>query len=250
MKRLMMTAMAFAAVAAADAASLSDLKLKAKTDKTNPIGYKVGEKMRFDFFIDGVKELPEEAASKSPLKVQWTRTGDDGRKETGVNEISLDKGFTVETKLDVPGIVLIEAQLVGSDGKKFDYEARVGEVTGPVTVCKTNHHSYFDSMGNAFIKATRPQLFLSSSWSPNQQNVLTLSRMASQKNYMGPRFVAYGFIPESRMREFEKQGLADCLAPAGHAVVKVAPGGSSFKLYTLTTRDESMSIVGTRDFTC
>ncbi|MCR5750982.1 MAG: acetylxylan esterase [Kiritimatiellae bacterium] len=118
MKRLMLTTMAFAAVAAADAASLSDLKLKAKTDKTNPIGYKVGEKMRFDFFIDGVDELPAEA--KAPLYVIWTRSGDDGLTVVGTNAISLAKGCSMETKLSVPGIVRIDAQLVGSDFKMFD----------------------------------------------------------------------------------------------------------------------------------
>ena len=116
----MLFMLALAAAAVAFGSELKDIKLKAKTDKENPIDYKVGETIRFDFFLDGVKELPEEAAAKAPLKVKWTRTGDDGRTEKGLNEISLDKGFTVETKLDVPGIVRMEAQLVGSDNKPFD----------------------------------------------------------------------------------------------------------------------------------
>ena len=119
MKKLLF-ALVVAAAVAAFGAELSDLKLKAKTDKENPIGYKVGETIRFDFFLDGVKELPEEAAAKAPLKVKWTRTGDDGVTEKGVEEISLEKGFSIETKLGLPGIVRIEAQLVGSDLSKFD----------------------------------------------------------------------------------------------------------------------------------
>ena len=119
MKKILFV-LALAATAAAVGSELSDLKLKAKTDKDNPIDYKVGETIRFDFSLDGVKELPEEAAAKAPLKVKWTRTGDDGRTEKGEKEISLDKGFSIETKLDVPGIVRLEAQLVGSDGKRFD----------------------------------------------------------------------------------------------------------------------------------
>ena len=112
--------LALAAFVSAGAAEMKDLKLKAKTDKENPIDYKVGETIRFDFFLDGVKELPEEAAAKSPLKVKWTRTGDDGKTEKGSEEISLEKGCSVETKLGVPGIVRLEARLVGSDGKGFD----------------------------------------------------------------------------------------------------------------------------------
>ena len=119
MKRLLL-ALAMAAAAVVNGAELKELLLKAKTDKANPIDYKVGEKIRFDFYLDGVKELPEEAAAKAPLKVKWTRTADDGKTEKGLEEISLEKGCSVETKLDVPGIVRIEAQLVGSDGTKFD----------------------------------------------------------------------------------------------------------------------------------
>ena len=57
MKKLLF-ALVVAAAVAASGTGLSDLKLKAKTDRENPIGYKVGEKIRFDFFLDGVKELP------------------------------------------------------------------------------------------------------------------------------------------------------------------------------------------------
>jgi len=119
MKKLLFT-LAMAMAVAAFGSELKDLKLKAKTDKDNPIDYKVGETIRFDFFLDGVKELPPEAAAKAPLKVKWTRTADDGVKTTGVEDISLEKGCSIETKLDMPGIVRIEAQLLGSDLSKFD----------------------------------------------------------------------------------------------------------------------------------
>ncbi len=144
----------------------------------------------------------------------------------------------------------LEGDFVGADGKKFSYEERVGDVVGPVCVCKTNHHAFFPSMRDAFVKSVRPQLFLSSAWSPNQQNVVTLTRMLSRENYEGERFVAYGAIPDFRVRQFEKLGLTRYLTPPGHAVVKVVPGGFAFKLYTLSAEDESMRIVGVTDFTC
>ena len=144
----------------------------------------------------------------------------------------------------------LEGDFVGADGKKFSYEARVGEVVGPVSVCKTNHHAYFTAMCDGFVRATRPQLFLSSAWSPNQQNVVTLGRMTSSENYVGDRVVAYGAIPEFKKRQFAQLGLDGFVAPEGHAVVKVNPGGFAFRLYTLTAKDESMRIVGVRDFLC
>ena len=153
-------------------------------------------------------------------------------------------GFTYFTGGD------IEGEFVGADGKKFSYEARVGEVAGPVSACKVNHHGYWTAMQDGFVKAVRPQLFVASSWSPNPQNLETLGRMTSPSNYEGPRTVAYGAIPDFRMREFREKGLDGFLAPAGHAVVKVAPGGRTFQLYTLSTADESMTVVGIRNFSC
>ena len=144
----------------------------------------------------------------------------------------------------------LEGDFVGDDGKKFSYEERVGKVVGPVSVCKTNHHACPASMRDGFIAAVKPQLFLSSAWSPNQQNITTLKRMASRENYEGDRFVAYGSIPEFKKRQFREYGLTGCLAPEGHAVVKVNPGGFAFRLYTLSAKDESMRIVGVRDFLC
>ena len=144
----------------------------------------------------------------------------------------------------------LEGGFVGADGKSYLYEARVGEVAGPVQVCKTNHHAYWTAMQDGFIKAVRPKLFVSSSWSPNQQNLETLKRMMSPENYEGTRFVAYGAIPDFRMREFRENGLDKCLTPAGHSVVKVEPGGAAFKLYTLSAADESMRVIGVREFTC
>jgi cephalosporin-C deacetylase-like acetyl esterase len=106
------------AAAALYGAEMKDLKLKARTDKENPIDYKVGETIRFDFFLDGVTELPE--GVEEPLHVVWTRTGDDGLRQKGTNDISLAKGFSIETSLGVPGIVRMEALLTGPDNKGFE----------------------------------------------------------------------------------------------------------------------------------
>ena len=102
-------------------ASLPDLRLKARTDKANPIDYVEGENIRFDFWLDGVDALPPEVRAKEPAYVVWTRTGDDGATVTGTNAISLAQGFSVTTSLAAPGIVRMQGTLVGSDYKAFEY---------------------------------------------------------------------------------------------------------------------------------
>ena len=121
-----MVTIAIAAFAASTApgASITNLTLKASTDKPNPIDYAVGETIRFDFFLDGVTELPAEVATNTPLAVKWTRAGDDGAKTTGTNEISLADGFSLTTSLAVPGFVRITAQVVGADNKTLSFYER------------------------------------------------------------------------------------------------------------------------------
>ena len=127
MKRLMVAICALCALGTVSAAGITNanviaelkkLKLKARTDKDNPIDYKVGEDIRFDFCLDGVKTLPTEI--KTPLYVIWERTGDDGKRQVGTNDVSLTKGFSVITSLACPGIVRYVAQLVDADYRKFE----------------------------------------------------------------------------------------------------------------------------------
>ena len=110
----------------ASTADLADLKLKAATDRDNPVGYDVGDTIRFDFRLDGVGRLPAEATE--PLYVIWTRRGDDGVTITGTNAISIARGFSVETCLAVPGMIRMTGTLVGPDYAVVS-NATVGKIT-------------------------------------------------------------------------------------------------------------------------
>ncbi|MBQ6135955.1 MAG: DUF2341 domain-containing protein, partial [Kiritimatiellae bacterium] len=101
--------------------SITNLLLKASTDKENPIDYVEDENIRFDFRLDGVLALPLEVRAKEPLHIIWTRTADDGVTVKGTNTISLSQGCSVTTSLAIPGIVKMTATLVGSDYKAIEY---------------------------------------------------------------------------------------------------------------------------------
>ena len=145
---------------------------------------------------------------------------------------------------------IIEGSFQDAEGKTVNYEALVGRAAGPVSVCKTNHHAMPGSLSEDFIRAVRPRLFLSSTCSPNQINDVTLSRMASRELYPGDRTIAFGSIPWFKKLAYKDRDFMRDVAPEGHAVVKVCPGGFAFSLYTLSAEDESMRIVGLRDFVC
>lgn len=69
----------------------------------NKLFYAPGEKMTFEFFVRG-KNLPENGKN-----IRWERTGDDGKVEKGMKPVSKDGSVKVETSLDRPGFVRMEA---------------------------------------------------------------------------------------------------------------------------------------------
>ena len=101
--------------------NITNLLLKAQTEKENPIDYVENETIRFDFFLDGVVALPLEVRAREPLHVIWTRTGDDGVTVKGTNAISLAQGFSMTTSLATNGIVRVVGTLVGSDYRALEY---------------------------------------------------------------------------------------------------------------------------------
>ncbi|MBQ6136366.1 MAG: DUF2341 domain-containing protein, partial [Kiritimatiellae bacterium] len=112
--------------AAPSVADPANIKLKAATDKANPIDYAEGETIRFDFRLDGVGEcvLPAEL---TPAYVVWERTADDGVSVKGTNTISATQGFSITTSLATNGFVHIQAYLAGSDKKKYAYTDASGK---------------------------------------------------------------------------------------------------------------------------
>lgn len=143
----------------------------------------------------------------------------------------------------------VSGEFKAADGTPYSYEGLVGSVVGPVDVCKTNHHAYWDAMKEPFVKAVRPRVFLSSTWSPNQINDRNLPIMMSRELYAGDRRIFHGFLPEAKRREYAGQPfMADFSPVQGHTVVKVEPGGDSYTVFVLDASDESMRILHQEHF--
>lgn len=137
----------------------------------------------------------------------------------------------------------------GGDIDRSEYEDVLGPVVGPVDVCKTNHHAFPSSMGAAFCRSVRAQAYMTSVWSPNHISEKNLVNMSSRGLYPGDRVILPGFLPEAKRREYRDRAfMRDFLPEQGHVVFRVAPGGSTFRLFVLSAEDESMRILHQRDF--
>ena len=118
--------------------------IKGATDK-DPLTYRCGEKIAFTLTLERAETLP------SGLDIVWTRTGDDGRQETGKVPADPSKPLTVETTLDRPGFVRLYAILRDSNGKVWAPEGvKVKNLDGrEITVTQTG--TQFNNVGKLVI---------------------------------------------------------------------------------------------------
>ena len=91
--------------------------IKGTTDKC-PLDYKPGETMTFTLTLENADSLPEGAV------VEWTRTADDGKTETGKAPAKAGEPIQVKTSLGRPGFVRIFAIVRKADGSVWMPDGR------------------------------------------------------------------------------------------------------------------------------
>lgn len=165
-------------------------------------------------------------------------------KELIPNQNALSMGFVIEYgkfRFWTGGDV--STKLKGADGKDFNWEEVVGKAVGKVNVCKTNHHAWKDAMSKEFVAAVQAQAYISCVWC--QRHILddNMPFISSRALYPGERRVYPTHVPWWPRREWPKADWwKDVIPKGGHIVVKVAPGGRSYKIYVLDSETESLRI--------
>lgn len=122
-----------------------------------------------------------------------------------------------------------------------DIETPVAKVCGPVSVAVANHHGYFNANGDGFVRALRPRVFVILSWDSAHPTVNTLATMFSKAIYPGDRDVFATLVKEENRIANKKTD--DLRSRNGHVVVRVEPGGSSFRIHVLSNEDESDRVI-------
>jgi hypothetical protein len=136
---------------------------------------------------------------------------------------------------DIPGVHRDGAPLWN------DIETPVAEAVGPVEVSVLNHHGNRDSQNGFFIASLRPQVFIIPVWSADHPGHDVLDRMYSERLYPGPRDVfATNMLEANRL---VIGPLLDRLKSAqGHIVVRVDPGGDTFRVIILDDSAETYRV--------
>ena len=122
-----------------------------------------------------------------------------------------------------------------------DMEAPVARAIGPTDVIKLNHHGNQDSTTAFFLRTVRPRVFIIPAWSSDHPGQTVLTRLYSERIYPGPRD---GFA--TNMLEANKIVIGPLLSrlksDQGHIVVRVAPGGASYRIYILDDSAETYTV--------
>ena len=132
---------------------------------------------------------------------------------------------------------------VDENGRDLQIEGAVGKASGPVDVCKTNHHSYKDGMRPEFVREVKARVYVTNVWDCGHLQDETMSAMCDTALYEGDRLVCPTWAPPKRMEEFRDKPWQKYLKPAyGHVVVRVTDGGKKYTVYHLTADNESMTV--------
>ena len=124
MKMYVTIGLVFALMRVSFGGVLDNAWIKGTTNK-DPITYKSGEKMTFTLTVQGLEgELPADE-----YFLEWTRSGDDGIRESGREPLT-KRPFVYETKIDKPGFVRIQANVVDKDSKRY-VKKFTGDATTP-----------------------------------------------------------------------------------------------------------------------
>lgn len=135
-----------------------------------------------------------------------------------------------------------------------ELEEDLADAVEPVSVAKVCHHGHH-CMPAKLVAALRPQVWLAGVWDQLHMTPDTLRRLSDRASYGGRKelMVCPGVFPWERTAvesgETYFRDLAPaCLGEGCHAVVTVAPGGTSFDVDFISADDESFRVVGRRAF--
>lgn len=143
--------------------------------------------------------------------------------------------FDYFTGGDMPGVRREGAPLW------HDVETPVAQAVGPVEASILNHHGNRDSQNAFFLESLRPLVFVIPVWSSDHPGHDVLDRMYSPRIYPGPRDVfATNMIESNKLVIGE---LLDRLKSSqGHILIRVAPGGDTFRVIILDDTNESYKV--------
>jgi beta-lactamase superfamily II metal-dependent hydrolase len=148
-----------------------------------------------------------------------------------------DGRFDLFTGGDMPGVPDAGAPAWQS------VETAVARAIGPTDVHVVNHHGSIDPESEIFLTTLRSPVMILPSWSPTHPSQDALKRMMTARLYPGPHDIFATLLRASTRASIGAR--ADQLkADHGHIVVRVAPGGASYRVFVLDDTSDAQTVLG------
>ena len=119
-------------------------------------------------------------------------------------------------------------------------ETPAGLASGPVDAMKADHHGSWDANSAGLLGALRPRVIVVTSRAEGHPAVNTYQRMISQATWPGPRDIFVTNVSPATART--TYGIEKAASTQGHVVIRVAPGGGSYRVFVLDDSDEQMRV--------
>lgn len=123
----------------------------------------------------------------------------------------------------------------------LDIETPVARVAGRTEVAAANHHGYFDACGPEFVRALDAKAYVIQSWDVGHPGSAQLQRLLGAWSGGATHDVfATDMLPANEL--INRRFVPLLKSRRGHVVVRVAPGGDTYKIYVLDSSIEDGNI--------
>lgn len=123
----------------------------------------------------------------------------------------------------------------------WDVETPIANAIGKTDVMVVDHHGSIEPASPFFLATLAPRVIVVPAWSPTHPSPDVLKRLLSKRIWPAPRDV---FV--TRLRDATKAAIGpratQVASDAGHVVVRVAPGGASYRIFVLDDTNESGAV--------
>ncbi|MGH9144891.1 MAG: ComEC/Rec2 family competence protein, partial [Vicinamibacterales bacterium] len=147
-----------------------------------------------------------------------------------------DGRFDLFTGGDMPGVPDAGAPAWQS------VESVVARAIGPTDVHVVNHHGSIDPESELFLATLRSPVMILPSWSPTHPSQDALKRMLTTRLYPGSHDI-FATLLRAPTKASIGARAGQLKADHGHIVVRVAPGGDSYRVYVLDDTRERRTVL-------
>ena len=123
----------------------------------------------------------------------------------------------------------------------WDVETPIAKAIGKTDVMVVNHHGSIDVANPFFLATLAPRVIVVPAWSPTHPSPDVLKRLLSRRIWPGPRDVFVTFLRDATKATIGPRE-AQVASDEGHVVVRVAPGGATYRVFVVDDRNEGGAV--------